>query len=48
MRFSYWHSAKWIKKIRIKYGLTNPLALSAEGWDEWEQDCKKKSHLSVM
>lgn len=42
---SYWSSSAFAKWLRKKAGLTNPTALTLEGWDEHEKQCKEKSPI---
>lgn len=42
-RYSYWSRSAIAKWLRTKAGLTNPSALSMEGWDQHEKDCKQKA-----
>lgn len=45
MRYTYWSNSKLSIKIREMFGLTNPIYLSSEGWDEWEEECNKKAKV---
>ena len=44
-RGNYWSSSKLSHKFRERFGLTNPLALTLEGWDEHEEACRKKAPI---
>ena len=44
-RENYWSSSKLSLKLRERFGLTNPLALTWEGWDEHEEACRKKAPI---
>ena len=42
-RGSYWGSSRLAKWLRTKAGLSNPTALSWEGWDQHDKECKRKA-----
>ena len=42
-RSSYWSSSALSKWIRTKFGLSNPVSLTHEGWNEWRKQCKQIS-----
>ena len=44
-RANYWSSSKLSLKLRERFGLTNPLALTWEGWDDHEEICKQKAPI---
>ena len=41
MRINYWSHSKFAEWLRIKFGLTNPGALTSKGWREWKKESKK-------
>jgi hypothetical protein len=41
--WNYWSNSRFSKWLRTKAGLDNPTALSFEGWDEYEKDCKQRA-----
>lgn len=42
-RYNYWSSSAFAHWLRKKFGLENPLALTASGWREWKNQSKKKA-----
>jgi len=42
-RWNYWSHSSLSKRIRKKFGLGNPVALTFEGWDEHHQESKQKA-----
>lgn len=44
-RGNYWSSSKFSHKLRERFGLTNPVALTSEGWDQHKVESKKKAPI---